>query len=51
MSTVEPFFTAVAAAVVLDQKLSPLTLVGGVLIAAAVVLLGVRGARRAGSYC
>lgn len=39
VSTVEPFFTTLAAAAVLGQKLSPLTLAGGVLIAAAVLLL------------
>lgn len=42
VSTVEPFFTSLAAAVVLGQRLSPLTFAGGVLIAAAVTLLQTR---------
>jgi drug/metabolite transporter (DMT)-like permease len=43
MSTVEPFWTAVAAALVLGQGLSVRTLAGGGLIAGAVVILARRG--------
>ncbi|HVE78597.1 MAG TPA: DMT family transporter [Gemmatimonadaceae bacterium] len=43
MSTVEPFWTAVAAAVLLGQGLGGRTLVGGALIATAVVVLARRG--------
>lgn len=39
VSTVEPFWTAVLGALVLSQPLSPATLAGGALIAAAVLLL------------
>jgi len=39
VSTVEPFFTAVLGAVALAQPFGPATLVGGALIAAAVLLL------------
>ena len=39
ISTVEPFYTAVLGAIVLGQPAGPGTLVGGVLIAAAVLLL------------
>jgi drug/metabolite transporter (DMT)-like permease len=39
ISTIEPFCTALLAAVVLGQRLSPLTLAGGLLIAGAVGLL------------
>ena len=42
VSTVEPFFTALLGAVVLSQPLTPGTLIGGVLIAAAVILLQLR---------
>lgn len=38
-STIEPFWAALLAAVVLDQSVGPRTFAGGVLIAAAVVLL------------
>lgn len=44
ISTVEPFFTALLGAMVLGQPLTATTLVGGALIAAAVVLLQVRPA-------
>ena len=39
VSTVEPFFTAILGASLLDQRLTGTTLLGGALIAAAVVLL------------
>jgi drug/metabolite transporter (DMT)-like permease len=39
VSTVEPFFTAVLGALVLAQPFGPATVAGGVLIAAAVLLL------------
>ena len=39
VSTVEPFFTALLASIVLDQPLGPRTLAGGALIAAAVVII------------
>jgi drug/metabolite transporter (DMT)-like permease len=39
VSTAEPFYTALAAALVLDQPLTPAVLVGGALIATAVVAL------------
>ncbi|MDQ3520555.1 MAG: DMT family transporter [Gemmatimonadota bacterium] len=39
ISTVEPFFTAVLAAVVLSQPLTPATFAGGAMVATAVVLL------------
>ena len=39
VSTVEPFFTALLGAWVLSQPLTRSTLIGGVMIAAAVVLL------------
>ncbi len=42
VSTVEPFWTALLGAWVLRQRLTPATLGGGVLIAAAVVLLQLR---------
>ena len=45
VSTVEPFWTALLAAAVLRQPLTGATLGGGVLIAAAVVLLQVRKAK------
>jgi drug/metabolite transporter (DMT)-like permease len=48
VSTVEPFFTALLAAAVLGQALSPGTFLGGSLIVAAVVLINV-GAGRAGT--
>ena len=38
-STIEPFSTSVLAALILGQKLGPFTLLGGVLIAAAVIVL------------
>jgi drug/metabolite transporter (DMT)-like permease len=44
VSTVEPFFTALMAAWLLDQPLTAATLMGGALIAAAVVLLQLRQA-------
>ena len=44
VSTVEPFWTAILGAVMLSQAVSLSTLVGGVLIAGAVVLLQWRGA-------
>ena len=39
VSTVEPFFTAVLGALVLDQPLTPTTAAGGAMVAAAVVVL------------
>ena len=45
--TVEPFYTAVAAALFFAQPLTPSTLVGGAFIAAAVVLLQLGSAREA----
>jgi drug/metabolite transporter (DMT)-like permease len=42
ISTVEPFFTALLGAWVLSQPLTRTTLVGGLLIAAAVVILQLR---------
>jgi drug/metabolite transporter (DMT)-like permease len=39
VSTVEPFWTAVLAAIILSQPLTTVTIIGGALIAAAVVLL------------
>lgn len=39
VATVEPFWTAVLAAIVLGQKITPPTLAGGALIAAAVVVI------------
>ena len=39
IATVEPFFTAILGAVVLSDRLTPTTLIGGVLIAAAVLLI------------
>jgi drug/metabolite transporter (DMT)-like permease len=42
ISTVEPFFTALLGAALLGQALTPSTLVGGLFIAAAVVLLQLR---------
>lgn len=39
VSTVEPFWTALLGSLVLGQQIGPLTLAGGLLIAAAVVLL------------
>ena len=42
VSTVEPFFTALMGALLLSQPITPATLLGGVLIAAAVVLLQLR---------
>jgi drug/metabolite transporter (DMT)-like permease len=42
VSTVEPFFTALMGAWLLDQPLTFTTLVGGALIAAAVILLQLR---------
>jgi drug/metabolite transporter (DMT)-like permease len=42
VSTVEPFFTAVMGALLLSQPITPVTLAGGALIAAAVVLLQLR---------
>jgi drug/metabolite transporter (DMT)-like permease len=43
--TVEPFYTAVAAALLFSQPLTASTIVGGVFIAAAVVLLQLGSAR------
>jgi drug/metabolite transporter (DMT)-like permease len=39
ISTVEPFWTAVVGAIVLDQRLTPANVAGGALIASAVILL------------
>jgi drug/metabolite transporter (DMT)-like permease len=39
ISTIEPFYTAILGAIVLDQHLGPGTAIGGVLIGAAVLLL------------
>ncbi len=47
MSTIEPFWTALLGGVVLGQALGPRTLVGGVCIAAAVVLLQLGQGREA----
>jgi len=44
VSTVEPFFTAVLAASFLSQPMTTSTFIGGVLIAAAVILLQLRSA-------
>jgi drug/metabolite transporter (DMT)-like permease len=44
VSTVEPFFTAVLAASFLRQPMTTSTFAGGGLIAAAVILLQIRGA-------
>lgn len=44
VSTVEPFFTALMGALLLDQPLTATSLMGGALIAAAVVLLQLRQA-------
>ncbi len=41
ISTVEPFWTALLGSVVLGQQLGPRTLIGGVLIAAAVIVIQV----------
>ena len=48
ISTIEPFFTAVLGALVLSQPLTSTTLVGGVLVAGAVVLLQMRAADNGG---
>lgn len=48
VSTVEPFFTAVLGALLLAQPMSPTTIVGGALIAGAVILLQLRGANNSG---
>ena len=45
ISTVEPFWTALLGSVVLGQQLGPRTFAGGVLIAAAVVVLQLGGSR------
>lgn len=45
VSTVEPFFASVLAALVLSEPLGARTLFGGAMIAAAVVLLQLRGGR------
>ncbi len=42
ISTVEPFFTALLGSVVLGQQLGPRTFTGGMLIAAAVVVIQLR---------
>ena len=47
VSTVEPFFVSILAALVLGEPLRRSTLLGGALIAAAVVLLQLRGGRAA----
>ena len=39
ISTIEPFYTAILGAIVLDQRLGPGTAIGGVLIGGAVLLL------------
>jgi drug/metabolite transporter (DMT)-like permease len=44
ISTIEPFFTALLGALLLGQPLTPATLIGGLLIATAVVLLQLRPA-------
>ncbi len=49
ISTVEPFWTALLGSVVLGQQLGPRTFAGGVLIAAAVVVLQLRGRGETGS--
>lgn len=46
IATVEPFFTAILGAVVLRDRLTPTTLIGGVLIAAAVLLIQWSSTRR-----
>jgi drug/metabolite transporter (DMT)-like permease len=45
VSTVEPFFTALVAAALLEQPLTPSTVIGGALIATAVVLLQLKRAQ------
>jgi drug/metabolite transporter (DMT)-like permease len=47
MSTIEPFWTALLGGLVLRQALGPRTLLGGVCIAAAVVLLQLGHGREA----
>jgi len=47
--TVEPFYTALAAALLFSQPLTPSTIGGGILIASAVVLLQLGSAREAGA--
>ena len=49
VSTVEPFFTALLGAVVLSQPLTGGTLIGGAMIAAAVILLQLRSAENGSS--
>ena len=48
VSTIEPFFTALVGALALGQPMSPRTVAGGAMIAGAVVVLQVAGARRSG---
>lgn len=45
IATVEPFFTAILGALVLRDRLTPTTLIGGALIAAAVLLIQWSGTR------
>jgi drug/metabolite transporter (DMT)-like permease len=45
VSTVEPFWTALMGSVVLGQVIGPRTLVGGMLIATAVIVLQLGGVR------
>lgn len=49
VSTVEPFFTALMGAWLLDQPLTSTTLIGGAFIAAAVVLLQLRASQNNGA--
>lgn len=49
VSTVEPFWTALLGSIVLDQQLGPRTFVGGILIAAAVIVLQLRARARMGT--
>lgn len=49
VSTVEPFFTALLAAAILGQPLTPATIAGGACVAAAVFLLQRAQQRRAGT--
>jgi drug/metabolite transporter (DMT)-like permease len=46
ISTIEPFWTALMGALILSQPLTPRTALGGVLIAAAVILLQRAAIRR-----
>lgn len=49
ISTVEPLWTVVAAALIYDERLQPVQLAGGALILAGVLLSQTRGRRKAGA--